>query len=267
MLLCCQEKKQEKKKKGKMKVTYVLKGSIYISSVERVLNKSVVSENFFALKIYWNDKLVQQSFTIRSISEEQCNRWLQQIEKLVDIDKQKTQTLSRKHRDYNNRYVTRVNNIDGILMDEEFDNNNSNNNVHNTYSMYTKPLSRPGYNNIISPSSSSPPNNRLLNRSKSQPNIFNINGHEYRHSTHNQEAPPVPSFPHEYNYSASTPSVTERKSTIGKDQTNFDSFSAPQRTVSSHVKHNHSLGNLRHYQKFNEPGKFVYYYKNIVLVL
>ncbi|ORX43613.1 hypothetical protein BCR36DRAFT_415463 [Piromyces finnis] len=263
MLLCCQEKKQEKKKKGKTKITYILKGSIYISSIERVLNKSVISENFFALKIYWSDKLINQSFTIKSVSEEQCNRWLTQIEKLVDIDKQKTQTLSRRHQDYNNRYVTRVNHIDGMFMDEEYDNINKG--VHNTHSMYNKPVSRSGYNNLSSASFTSSQNNRALNRSKSQPNIFNINGHEqHRYGFHNQEAPPLPSYSNnEYNYNTNIPlqnsnTLPDRKNTMGngREQSNFDNFSAPQRTVSSHVKHNHSMNNLRHYPKYNEPDDY-----------
>lgn len=272
MLLCC----QEKKKKGKSKVTYILKGSIYISSVTRVSKAANVNnDTIFALKIYWSDKVVNQCFVLKCISEEQIDRWVNQLDNLVEIEKQKKQSSTRKeYYDYDNHYVSRVNQVDGMFTDEEYDNKS----VHTTYSMYSKPTTR---NHSIPP----PPKN--LSRSKSQPNIFNITGNDLRYGSKNKDIPPLPSFPHDFSYkksnnnygtspinisspsiqphspstySPTNSSIMSRKNmgSYNKEGTSPDSLVAPQRTVSNHVKHNKSLNNLRHYQKYNEPGLLLF---------
>jgi len=268
MLLCC----QEKKKKGKTKVTYNLKGSIYISSITRVSKAAntaaIASDTLFALKIYWSDKVVNQCFILKCINEEQIDRWVSQFEKLIEIEKRKKQSSSRKeYYDYDNHFVSRVNQVEGMFIDEESDNKS----VHTTYSMYNKSSTR---NQSIPP----PPKN--LSRSKSQPNIFNITGNDFRMK--NQDVPPVPSFPHDFSYNKNTnnnygsspinisnpstgpysssfsPTGSNNNSMMNRMNYNRESSTqgivAPQRTISSNVKHNKSLNNLnlRHYPKYNE---------------
>jgi len=275
MLLCC----QEKKKKGKTKVTYILKGSIYISSVTRVskaANIAVVNDSSFALKVYWNDKVVNQCIILKCINEEQIDRWVAQFEKLIEIEKQKKQGSTRKeYYDYDNHYISRVNQVDGLFADEEYENKS----VHSTRSMYNKPATR---NQSMQPS----PTN--LSRSKSQPNIFNHLGNDYRINSKNQNVPPVPSFPQEISYghkinnsygsspinisnssslshsnSAFSPTNSsmmnrKNKSIYNNDNSSQDSLVAPQRTVSTHVKHNKSLNNMnsRNVSKYNEPDDY-----------
>jgi hypothetical protein len=275
MLLCC----QEKKKKGKTKVSYILKGSIYISSVTRVskaANIAVVNDSTFALKIYWSDKVVNQCIILKCISEEQIDRWVVQFEKLIEIEKQKKQgSTIKENYDYDNHYISRVNQVDGLFTDEEYENKS----VHSTHSMYSKPTSR---NHSMQPS----PKN--LSRSKSQPNIFNHVGNDFRNNSKNQDVPPVPSFPQEYSYghkindsygsssvnisnssslshsnssfSSSNNSMMSHKniSIYNNDNSSQDSLVAPQRTVSTHVKHNKSLNNmnLRNVSKYNEPDEY-----------
>jgi len=242
MLICCQEKKQEKKKKGKekVKITYVLKGSIYISSVVRVSNKSVPSENIFALKIYWNDKKVKRCFVIKGINEEQINLWITQISDLIDIEERKNETLRRNHyhnHDYNKHYNSRVNQVDDMLtMDAEHDKS-----IVNPYSFYGKASTRSGFN--TTPLSSI---TRNLSRSKSQPNIYHSLG--ITDPRLNKDK------------SGSKDTSINRSITDYHRKNDRVEFTAPQRTVSNHVKHNHSMSSLKHYPKYSEPGKTIYLY-------
>jgi len=242
MLLCC----QEKKKKGKAKITYILKGSIYMSSVVRVSNKSVISENIFALKIYWNDKNISQSFVLKSINEEQCNRWISEIEKLIKIEETKNETLKRNRyqthtHDFINQYNSRVNQVDSMfIVDDDYD--NSHMSIQSPYPMYNKIPSRTVYNTspLILPTGN-------LGRSKSQPNIYNpiidprLSRDKGRQDHYNKSSS---TYSKEYYHNNTT------------EYSDYPDLPAPQRTVSNHVKHNHSMGSLKHYPKYNEPDEY-----------
>ncbi|KAJ3383673.1 hypothetical protein HDU92_004015 [Lobulomyces angularis] len=125
VILCAQEIIKKKKKKASTNlndenIQYSLKGNIYISSIENVLNTSEVDKQLFNIKINWVDGNVKEAFNLNCRNIEQVDLWMGRLIKLVENEKISNMQHRKSFYLHNNRkFALDHLNIESEVEEEE----------------------------------------------------------------------------------------------------------------------------------------------------
>ena len=88
ILICCKESTKKKKRKGKDDISlYILKGNIYVSSIQAVKDISQPPNQIFGLQVHWKNAGEVETFALKCRNNEQVTLWSDRMTKLLQARK------------------------------------------------------------------------------------------------------------------------------------------------------------------------------------